>query len=132
MTTVSRDFTNELGNRIRITIEGPSSISENEITRREAKELALALVAEYVAAHPHLERTYDKMRTSGELGESGIADRALAVFRRAFEPPSIEQELRLYAEHLRTWTLADEEVGNVRPLKQLLSDAAAALTKQGG
>ena len=39
----SREFVNELGNQIRITIEGPSSKSENVLTRREADELSSVL-----------------------------------------------------------------------------------------
>jgi len=40
---VVREFTNELGNRIKITIEGPHSVSENILTPMEAKELRAAL-----------------------------------------------------------------------------------------
>lgn len=40
-----REFTNELGNRIRITIEGPTSTSENVLTPMEASELRQALDA---------------------------------------------------------------------------------------
>jgi hypothetical protein len=40
---VAREFTNELGNRIRITIEGPTSTSENILTPLEAQELRAAL-----------------------------------------------------------------------------------------
>ena len=40
-----RKFTIELGNRIKITIEGPSSVSENVLTQREAHELRDALIA---------------------------------------------------------------------------------------
>lgn len=38
-----REFTNELGNSIRITIEGPTSVSENILTPMEVRELAAAL-----------------------------------------------------------------------------------------
>lgn len=38
-----REFVNELGNRIRITIEGPTSISENVLTPAEVDELGTAL-----------------------------------------------------------------------------------------
>lgn len=38
-----REFTNELGNRIRITIEGPTSTSENVLTPIEVAELRRAL-----------------------------------------------------------------------------------------
>jgi hypothetical protein len=41
--TVAREFTNELGNAIRITIEGPTSTSENVLTPREVVELQSAL-----------------------------------------------------------------------------------------
>lgn len=40
---IEREFTNELGNRIRITIEGPTSTSENILTPREVQELTAAL-----------------------------------------------------------------------------------------
>lgn len=40
---VVREFTNEIGNRIKITIEGPNSISENTLTPREFAELREAL-----------------------------------------------------------------------------------------
>ncbi|RUR69035.1 hypothetical protein EJP67_18415 [Variovorax guangxiensis] len=40
---VSRSFTNELGNAIRITIEGPTSVSENVLTPMEADQLRSAL-----------------------------------------------------------------------------------------
>ncbi len=42
-TKVTREFTNELGNAIRITIEGPTSTSENILTPREVSELHSAL-----------------------------------------------------------------------------------------
>lgn len=38
-----RQFTNELGNAIRITIEGPTSLSENTLTPMEADQLRGAL-----------------------------------------------------------------------------------------
>jgi hypothetical protein len=38
-----REFTNELENRIRITIEGPTSTSENVLTPMEVRELRGAL-----------------------------------------------------------------------------------------
>lgn len=38
-----REFINELGNRIKITIEGPFSVSENILTPMETAELAAAL-----------------------------------------------------------------------------------------
>ena len=41
--SVVREFINELGNRIKITIEGPSSVSENILTPMETVELAAAL-----------------------------------------------------------------------------------------
>lgn len=41
--TVSREFTNELGNRIKITIEGPNSTSENILTPYEAEQALQAL-----------------------------------------------------------------------------------------
>lgn len=41
--TVRRSFVNELGNHIKITIEGPSSISENTLTELEATHLRDAL-----------------------------------------------------------------------------------------
>lgn len=40
---IRREFTNELGNRIKITIEGPASTAENILTRVEAGELKAAL-----------------------------------------------------------------------------------------
>ena len=40
---VSREFTNELGNAIRITIEGPTSVSENILTPMEFQELRAAI-----------------------------------------------------------------------------------------
>lgn len=42
---VKREFTNELGNAIRITIEGPSSASENVLTPKETEQLRAALNA---------------------------------------------------------------------------------------
>ena len=45
-----RTFTNELGNPIKITIEGPASTSENTLTRLEAGQL-LAALSEH-GAHP--------------------------------------------------------------------------------
>jgi hypothetical protein len=118
-----RSFTNELGNTVRIIIEGPHSISENELTRLEARELAIALLLE---GNPHLEAVYERMRARGELGKSGIADRVLNEFHAT---DTLADELSIYADNLRTWTLADEEVGNVRPLRELLRDASRALTK---
>lgn len=43
--TVEREFTNELGNHIKITIEGPTSINENTLTPMEADELFKVLAA---------------------------------------------------------------------------------------
>ncbi|MCZ4340596.1 hypothetical protein O4H52_03185 [Sphingomonadaceae bacterium G21617-S1] len=43
--TITRDFVNELGNRIRITIEGPASVSENLLTPVEVAELVAGLTA---------------------------------------------------------------------------------------
>lgn len=43
---VSREFTNELGNRIKITIEGPTSTSENILTPMEVRELYTAIGAQ--------------------------------------------------------------------------------------
>ena len=40
---VKREFTNELGNSIRITVEGPNSMHENIVTPMEAKQLREAL-----------------------------------------------------------------------------------------
>lgn len=40
---IEREFVNELGNRIKITIEGPTSISENILTPREFYELCSTL-----------------------------------------------------------------------------------------
>lgn len=118
--TDEREFTNELGNRIRLTIEGPTSASVNELTEREAVEVA-ALVREYVEQHPHLEDAYQRRQREKP---SGTARRALACFKKG---PSLADELLIYADKLRTWTLAEEEVGNVRPLLQLLRDAAATI-----
>ncbi len=42
---VVREFENEIGNRIKITIEGPTSTSENILTPMEATELRRALIA---------------------------------------------------------------------------------------
>jgi hypothetical protein len=39
-------------------------------------------------------------------------------------------ELGLYARHLATWTCDEEEFGNVRPLRDLLADAALTITIQ--
>lgn len=47
--TTIREFTNELGNRIRITIEGPTSTSDNTLTTMEARELHKALDAHGVS-----------------------------------------------------------------------------------
>ncbi len=44
-TAMRREFINELGNRIRITIEGPTSISENTLTGMEAGHLSEMLTA---------------------------------------------------------------------------------------
>jgi hypothetical protein len=41
--TVQRSFVNELGNQIKITIEGPDSTSENTLTKMEAMHLCDAL-----------------------------------------------------------------------------------------
>jgi hypothetical protein len=40
---ITREFTNELGNRIKITIEGPTSTSENVLTPMEGERLRRAL-----------------------------------------------------------------------------------------
>lgn len=50
MTTVSREFTNELGNAIRIVIEGPTSTSENVVTPMESAQLLSAML-EHAVAH---------------------------------------------------------------------------------
>jgi hypothetical protein len=47
--TTVREFINELGNRIRITIEGPTSTGENILTPMEVSELRQALNAHGVA-----------------------------------------------------------------------------------
>ncbi len=39
----------------------------------------------------------------------------------------LAEECRRYAEHLRIWTLSAEEIGEVRPLRELLADVAQAL-----
>ena len=49
---VARDFTNELGNTIRITIEGPTSTSENILTPMEVANLRSALDEHAVLAAP--------------------------------------------------------------------------------
>jgi hypothetical protein len=41
--TVQRSFVNELGNQIKITIEGPDSTSENTLTKMEAMHLCHVL-----------------------------------------------------------------------------------------
>jgi hypothetical protein len=43
MHVIEREFTNELGNRIKITIEGPNSVSENILTLMEFNELQRAM-----------------------------------------------------------------------------------------
>jgi len=53
---VVREFTNELGNRIKITIEGPTSMSENILTPMEAKELQAALAASQAEPTSVIER----------------------------------------------------------------------------
>jgi hypothetical protein len=118
-------FTNERGNLIRLTIEGPTSASVNELTERETVEVA-AIVREYVEKHPHLEKVYRERRLEKP---SGTARRALDCFR-APSQHSVAEELRIYSTKLRTWTLAEEEVGNVRPLLELLNAAAKALAHQ--
>lgn len=39
-------------------------------------------------------------------------------------------ELGLYARHLRTWTCDQEDFGAVRPLRELLNDAALTISLQ--
>lgn len=39
-------------------------------------------------------------------------------------------ELGIYARHLASYTCDEEEIGNVRPLRDLLADAALALSIQ--
>lgn len=39
-------------------------------------------------------------------------------------------ELGIYARHLETWTCDAEEIGDVRPLRDLLADAAMTLSIQ--
>lgn len=48
--STTREFTNELDNRIRITIEGPTSTSENILTPLEVKELLSGLVTHHSQA----------------------------------------------------------------------------------
>jgi len=43
---------------------------------------------------------------------------------------ALTTELRLYAKHLRTWTCDTEEFGAVRPLRDLLADAALTISLQ--
>lgn len=50
--STTREFTNELGNAIKITIEGPTSTSENVLTPMEVKELLSSLVTHHSQSAP--------------------------------------------------------------------------------
>lgn len=62
----TREFTNELGNRIRITIEGPSSTSENVLTVLEAVMLRGALES-VLGAREARGASADKMKLTAAL-----------------------------------------------------------------
>jgi len=64
---VKREFTNELGNSIRITVEGPNSMHENIVTPMEAKQLREAL-NEHAQAAP----TYKDSTPELHIGDSAF------------------------------------------------------------
>lgn len=69
--SVSREFTNELGNAIRITIEGPTSTSENVLTPMEFQELRAAI---NTALSPTSAAHVGDTRFEGWLSDHQISD----------------------------------------------------------
>lgn len=105
----TREFTNELGNRIRITIEGPTSVSENILTPMEARELADALAtppAAIPAAPSEAQKLCDLYQRLAEAmgydsGEDGMEFspeewasallRDATAFRALTQPTTVQQ-----------------------------------------
>ena len=64
--------------------------------------------------------------------EASLREIATALDLRYGSPTAkIVAELRLYVAHLRTWAFDTEEFGAVRPLRDLLNDAALIISLQG-
>lgn len=88
---VSREFTNELGNRIKITIEGPTSCSENVLTARETAELRIALaMAEDMTNAPGYGDMQDALAIIAKAHR--IAESAFAQLRRERDEAREAQE----------------------------------------
>jgi hypothetical protein len=61
--------------------------------------------------------------------EESLEEVASAVTIRFGSPTQrLIEELGVYARHLRTWTCDKEDIGAVRPLRELLNDAALFIT----
>lgn len=89
-----REFTNELGNRIRITIEGPTSASENVLTPMEAAELRSALDAHGVDLPALTDEQVDEEALRWNLPGN---DESLAFHRL----PHSTQVMRAFKDGLR-------------------------------
>lgn len=84
---VTREFTNELGNAIRITIEGPTSVSENILTPMEANELRAGLNDHAArAAEPEPWVPYLLDRADGVRGHYCIARMTDKGIRETWSP----------------------------------------------
>lgn len=112
----TREFTNELGNRIKITIEGPASISENILTKREFTELREAIGSqedEHVSDEDRIaywKGAYERMAARNHLlfapiKALGFGEEEKIGWRGTFPAPSTDAHFRCEfcdAEHVNS------------------------------
>ncbi|WP_228897782.1 hypothetical protein [Acidovorax sp. Leaf73] len=77
--TVTREFTNELGNAIRITVEGPNSMHENIVTPMEAEQFRSALNEHAMRAADTTWCAYMAGMICTYLKEDAEGDKATAI-----------------------------------------------------
>lgn len=77
--TVTREFTNELGNAIRITVEGPNSMHENIVTPMEAEQFRSALNEHAMRAADTTWCAYVAGMICTYLKEDADGDKATAI-----------------------------------------------------
>lgn len=77
--TATREFTNELGNAIRITVEGPNSMHENIVTPMEAEQLRSALNEHAMRAADTTWCAYVAGMICTYLKEDAEGDKATAI-----------------------------------------------------
>lgn len=145
--STERRFTNELGNAIRITIEGPNSTSENILTPMEGEQLRQALnehadsteapaVSDDKTDHEWVEfcRPFVYMNGSHEMPNYPGICRAVLALRPKAQPLTFEQWWRDHGQFTRIAETEPADGEFEQALARAAWDAAhgiASSTKEG-